>query len=50
MARRPPTFGAPRETQGAPLLPQAEFWPVMPPEQTPERVRDRMLEFGHTHK
>lgn len=32
------------------LLPQPEFWPVMPPEQTPERVRDRILEFGRTHK
>lgn len=32
------------------LLPQPEFWPVMPPEQTPERVRDRILEFGRAHK
>ncbi len=32
------------------VLPQPEFWPVMPPEQTPERVRDRILEFGHAHK
>ena len=31
------------------LLPKAEFWPVMPPEQTPERVRDRILEFGRAH-
>src|SRR5262245_46271650 len=27
------------------LLPRSEYWPVMPPEQTPERVRDRILEF-----
>ena len=32
------------------LLPQAELWPIMPPEQTPERVRDRILEFGRAHK
>ncbi len=32
------------------LLPQPEFWPVMPPEQTAPRVRDRILEFGRTHK
>ena len=32
------------------LLPQPEFWPVMPPEQTPDRVRDRILEFGRTHR
>ena len=32
------------------LLPQAEFWPVMPPEQTPDRVRDRILEFGRAHR
>jgi len=32
------------------LLPQPEFWPVMPPDQTPERVRDRILEFGRTYK
>jgi len=32
------------------LLPQPEFWPVMPPEQTPERVRERLAEFGRTHK
>lgn len=32
------------------LLPQPEFWPVMPPEQTSERVRDRILEFGRTYK
>ena len=27
------------------LLPKAEYWPVMPPDQAPERVRDRILEF-----
>jgi pimeloyl-ACP methyl ester carboxylesterase len=32
------------------LLPRPEFWPVMPPEQTSERVRDRILEFGRTYK
>ncbi len=32
------------------LLPKPEFWPVMPPEQTPERVRDRILEFGRVHR
>jgi pimeloyl-ACP methyl ester carboxylesterase len=32
------------------LLPQPEFWPVMPPEQTPERVRERILEFGRGHR
>ena len=32
------------------LLPRPELWPVMPPEQTPERVRDRILEFGRAHK
>jgi pimeloyl-ACP methyl ester carboxylesterase len=32
------------------LLPRPEFWPVMPPDQTPDRVRDRILEFGRTHK
>jgi pimeloyl-ACP methyl ester carboxylesterase len=31
------------------LLPQAEFWGVMPPEQTPDRVRERILEFGRAH-
>jgi hypothetical protein len=30
--------------------PQAEFWPVMPPEQTPDRVRERILEFGRAHR
>ena len=32
------------------LLPRPEFWPTMPPEQTPDRVRDRILEFGRAHK
>ena len=32
------------------LLPRPEFWSVMPPEQTPDRVRDRILEFGRAHK
>jgi pimeloyl-ACP methyl ester carboxylesterase len=31
------------------LLPTPEFWPVMPPEQTPDRVRDRILEFRRAH-
>jgi len=29
---------------------KAEFWPVMPPEQTPDRVRERILEFGRAHR
>src|SRR5262249_16159856 len=32
------------------MLPQPELWPVMPPEQTAERVRDRILEFGRAHR
>lgn len=32
------------------LLPHLEFWPIMPPDRTPERVRDRILEFGRTQK
>jgi pimeloyl-ACP methyl ester carboxylesterase len=32
------------------MLPKPEYWPVMPPEQTPERVRDRILEFGRAHR
>ena len=32
------------------MLPQSELWPVMPPEQTPERVRDCILEFGRAHR
>jgi pimeloyl-ACP methyl ester carboxylesterase len=32
------------------LLPQPELWPVMPPEQTPERVRERILEFAGAHR
>ena len=31
------------------MLPQSDYWPVMPPEQTRERVRDRILEFGRAH-
>jgi pimeloyl-ACP methyl ester carboxylesterase len=31
------------------LLPQPELWPVMPPEQTTERVVARILEFGRAH-
>ena len=31
------------------LLPQPEFWPVMPPEQTTARLCDRILEFGRAH-
>lgn len=31
------------------LLPQADLWGAMPPEQIPERVRDRILEFGRAH-
>jgi pimeloyl-ACP methyl ester carboxylesterase len=31
------------------MLSASEYWPVMPPEQTPERVRDRILEFGRAH-
>ncbi len=32
------------------MLPKSDYWPVMPPEQTPERVRDRILEFGRAHQ
>src|SRR5262245_58899889 len=32
------------------MLPKSEYWPVMPPEQAPERVRDRILEFGRAHR
>ena len=32
------------------MLPRSEYWPVMPPEQAPERVRDRILEFGRAHR
>jgi len=28
---------------------EVDYWPIMPPEQTPERVRDRTLEFGRAH-
>jgi hypothetical protein len=31
------------------LLPKAEFWPVMRPEQTPDRLGERILEFGRAH-
>ncbi len=31
------------------LLPKAEYWPVMPPDQTPDRVRERILEFRRAH-
>jgi len=31
------------------LLPQPELWPVMPPEQTTERVVARIAEFGRAH-
>lgn len=31
------------------LLPKPEFWPVMPPEQAPERVHERILEFRRAH-
>lgn len=32
------------------LLPAGEFWSVMPPEQTADRVRERILDFGRTHR
>ena len=32
------------------LMPQPEFWPVMPPAQAPDRVRERILEFGRAHR
>jgi len=28
---------------------EVDYWPIMPPEQTPERVRDRIPEFGRAH-
>ena len=28
------------------MLPQSDYWPVMPP----ERVRDRILEFGRAYR
>ena len=31
------------------LLPAQEFWPVMPPNQAPDAVRDRIIEFRNTH-
>lgn len=30
------------------LLPKPQYWPVMPPDQAPERVRERILEFRRT--
>jgi pimeloyl-ACP methyl ester carboxylesterase len=27
------------------LMPKSQYWPVMPPDQAPERVRERILEF-----
>ncbi len=30
------------------LMPKAEYWPVMPPDQAPERVRERIVEFRRT--
>jgi hypothetical protein len=32
------------------LLPKAEFRPAMPLEQTSDRVRERILEFGRTRR
>jgi len=32
------------------VLPQPEFWPVMPPEQATNLVCDRVLEFGRAHR
>ena len=31
------------------LLPQVDFWPVMPPEQTTRKICDRILEFCRKH-
>ena len=31
------------------LLPEFTFWPVMPPDQTPDRVRDCLLKFSRTY-
>jgi len=48
-----PTYDPARATSGAhylrEMLPQV-YWPVVPSEQTPERVRARVLEFGRTHR
>jgi hypothetical protein len=38
-------LGPPRE-----LVPKAELWPVMPPDQTPDRVPEGILEFGRAHR
>jgi len=32
------------------LLPKADFWNVMPPEQTTHEVCDRVLEFCRAHR
>jgi hypothetical protein len=32
------------------LLPKAEFWPVMPPDQTSDRVRERIVAFGRARR
>jgi len=32
------------------LLPKADFWNVMPPEQTTAKICDRLLEFGRAHR
>jgi len=32
------------------MLPPPELRPVMPPEQTPARVRDRIREFGRAYR
>jgi len=29
---------------------QVEIWPVMPPDQTPARVCERILKFGRAHR
>ena len=39
-----------RDSAPALLMLAPEFRPVMPPEQTPERVRDCILEFGRAHR
>ena len=31
------------------LLPEVEFWNVLPPEQEPEKVAERLIEFGKKH-
>jgi hypothetical protein len=32
------------------LLPRADFWNVMPPEQTTQKVCDRLLDFCREHR